>query len=56
MIVPSRIGDRWLLRWHDEGVLREVEAREFRRSWTQYDPELHDRQRVGVKRRKGLSR
>ncbi len=31
------------IRWHDEGVLREVVASSQRETWTQYDPELIER-------------
>ena len=29
--------------WHDNGILRKVEARQLHESWTQYDPELINR-------------
>lgn len=41
--LPERQGDSWRLLWHDEGRLRQIEAAEFRQTWTQWDPELHDR-------------
>lgn len=40
--VPKR--GRWLLRWHDDGVMREVDITSVRESWTQYDPELVERE------------
>lgn len=41
--IPRRNGDQWLVRWHDDGVLREVNAKFRRETWTQYDPELVER-------------
>lgn len=40
---PRPHGNRWLVRWHDDGVLREVIASSRRETWTQYDPELKER-------------
>src|SRR5688500_19986821 len=36
----------WLIRWHDDGVLREVTAASRRETWTQYDPELVERENL----------
>lgn len=33
----------WVVRWHDEGVLREVTATSHRETWTKHDPELVER-------------
>jgi hypothetical protein len=34
----------WVCRWMDAGVLREVHASSFVETWTQYDPELVERE------------
>jgi hypothetical protein len=34
----------FLVRWHDDGVLREVTSEARRETWTQYDPELIERE------------
>ena len=47
--------DRWLIRWHDEGVLREVSAGSRRETWTQYDPELIERENLPQYQRLDLS-
>jgi hypothetical protein len=39
--VPKR--DGFMLRWHDDGVMREVTTRSFRETWTHYDPEIYER-------------
>ncbi len=36
----------WIVRWHDDGVLREVTASSRRETWTQYDPELAERENL----------
>ena len=36
--------DVYRVLWHDEGVLREVTAKSMRETWTQYDPELVERE------------
>lgn len=35
---------RWLLRWHDDGIMREVTIASVRETWTQHDPELVERE------------
>lgn len=40
--------------WHDEGVLREVHADAMRESWTQYDPELAEREHLPKEHRREL--
>ncbi|MEQ8790501.1 MAG: hypothetical protein RIC55_29665 [Pirellulaceae bacterium] len=40
--------------WHDEGILREVHADNFRESWTQHDPELIEREHLPKERRREL--
>ncbi len=46
----------WLVRWHDDGVLREVTAASRRETWTQYDPELIERENLPQDQRLDLSR
>ncbi len=41
--IPKREKDYFIIRWHDDGVLREVKASFRRETWTQYDPELIER-------------
>ncbi|MGV3486067.1 MAG: hypothetical protein ACO1RT_16745 [Planctomycetaceae bacterium] len=45
----------WLIRWHDDGVLREVTAASRRETWTQYDPELIEREYLPQDQRLDLS-
>jgi len=40
--------------WHDNEVLRKVQARSMRESWTQYDPELVEREYLPKEKRKEL--
>jgi len=42
--------------WHDGELLREVRAPAARESWTQYDPELVEREHFAKERRKDLAR
>lgn len=42
--------------WHDGDILREVRATSFRESWTQYDPELVEREFLPKDRRRELSK
>jgi hypothetical protein len=53
---PRRDFDRggWLSLWHDGDVFREVRAASFRESWTQYDPELVERDYLPKDRRRDL--
>lgn len=46
---------RWLVRWHDEGLLREVTAESHRETWTRYDPELIERDYLPQEQRQELS-
>jgi hypothetical protein len=41
--IPRRNKNGWMVRWHDDGALREVTAKSQRETWTQYDPELEER-------------
>jgi hypothetical protein len=45
----------WLVRWHDDGILREVTATSHRETWTQYDPELIERENLPQDQRLDLS-
>jgi len=45
----------WLVRWHDDGVLREVTAASQRETWTQYDPELIERENLPQDQRLDLT-
>ena len=40
--------------WHDQGVLRKVQATNYRESWTQRDPELEERAFLPKNERRGL--
>lgn len=41
--------------WFDSGELRAVEARITVETWTQFDPELHNRATLEASKRRGLS-
>lgn len=45
----------WLVRWHDDGTMREVLAKSRRETWTQYDPELVERDNLPQEQRLDLS-
>lgn len=45
----------WLVRWHDEGTLREVTATSHRETWTRHDPELVERDFLPQEQRLDLS-
>jgi hypothetical protein len=42
--------------WHDGDILREVRSRSIRETWTQYDPELVEREFLPKEQRRELSR
>jgi hypothetical protein len=42
--------------WHDGELLRRVHSDAFRESWTQYDPELLERNRLPKEHRRELNR
>lgn len=42
-MIPMAKRGHFFIRWHDDGLLREVTALSRRESWTQYDPELLER-------------
>jgi hypothetical protein len=46
----------WRVIWHDGGVLRTVEAAAHRETWTQYDPELVNREYLPQEQRKDLAK
>jgi hypothetical protein len=46
----------WRIIWHDGGVLRTVEASSHRETWTQYDPELVNREYLPQEHRRELSK
>ncbi|MFO0905159.1 MAG: hypothetical protein U0939_19285 [Pirellulales bacterium] len=54
--VPQRDGidGEYLTRWQDGQVLRKVYARQFRETWTQYDPELVEREFLPKDKRRDL--
>jgi hypothetical protein len=41
--------------WFDADQLRDVRATSYRETWTQFDPELEDRQQFPPNRRRGLA-
>lgn len=47
---------RYIAIWHDSGTLRRVRAPSLLETWTQFDPEVHDRQFVPQSRRVGLGK
>lgn len=46
----------YVLRWHDGDTFREVRAKCYRETWTQYDPEQHDRDEWPKEWRRELSK
>ena len=46
----------WVVLWQDQQEVRRVRADSFRRTWTQHDPELLDREHVQQGHRRGLSK
>lgn len=42
------------LTWYDRGLMRHVRADAIRETWTQYDPEVLERQALPVERRREL--
>jgi hypothetical protein len=44
----------WRVTWQDDFILRDVRAPAFRETWTQYDPELAEREILPKERRKEL--
>jgi len=54
MVRPTKEG--WRLRFDHMGVVREITARQFRETWTQFDPEIMERENLPKERRRGLSK
>jgi hypothetical protein len=56
--LPTRDWARggWSATWKDGEILRRVQAASMRETWTQYDPELLEREWLPTQRRLGLSR
>jgi len=52
--LPQRQQHGWFSLWWDEGELRRVDAASYRETWTQYDPELVDRENHPKGSRPGL--
>lgn len=44
----------WACEWHDSDIHRRVEAQAFIETWTQYDPELADREFLPKEHRREL--
>jgi hypothetical protein len=42
--------------WKDQDKIRKIVTKSLRRTWTQYDPELLDREKLSQCRRTGFSR
>jgi hypothetical protein len=49
-------GGGYVAFWHDGSLLRRVRGRAFRESWTQYDPELVERDFLPKEQRQDLHR
>lgn len=45
---------RYEIIWHDGEVTRRVEARAYRETWTQYDPEMRERSYLPKEQRRRL--
>lgn len=44
----------YMVRWQDGVVLRQIYAKQFRETWTQYDPELVEREHLPKDKRRDL--
>jgi hypothetical protein len=44
----------YMVRWQDGAVLRQIYAKQFRETWTQYDPELVEREFLPKDKRRDL--
>ena len=53
-MLPKRKGDGWMLRWHDDGVLREVQIANLRETNTTYDPEVIEREYLPQDQRRAV--
>lgn len=45
---------RWEVIWHDGEVTRRVEAKAYRESWSQFDPEMRERDYLPKEKRRRL--
>lgn len=56
--IPQRDFERggYVARWHDNDTLRVVRAKQFRETWTTYDPELANREIFPKDMRRELTR
>lgn len=54
--LPVRDGRGWKVQWSDNGILRDVKAISIRETWTQYDPELLERNCLPKELRRELSK
>lgn len=53
---PQAMNGRWASVWYDNDRLRIVEATSKRETWTQFDPELAEREVRPKEKRRGLSK
>ena len=44
----------WVMRWRDQGEFREVSGKNFRETWTNYDPEIRERDYLPAGERRGF--
>ncbi|MFO0869907.1 MAG: hypothetical protein U0935_13315 [Pirellulales bacterium] len=56
--LPQReaVDGQYVARWHDGHILRKVYARQFRETWTQFDPELMEREYLPKDKRRDLKK
>lgn len=52
--LPRTRGDGWAVQWHENGLMRDVRVKAVRESWTQYDPELLERDYLPKEARREL--
>lgn len=45
----------WIVTWHENDGMHQVRAAAFRETWTQYDVERAERDRLPQERRKGIT-
>jgi hypothetical protein len=50
-MIPVKQRGRYFIRWHDDGIMREVVTGSFRETWTQYDPETLERDALAIDQR-----
>lgn len=51
---PAAGEGSWVCRWQDGGALRAVYATSYKETWTQYDPELVEREILPKEKRRAL--